>query len=66
MGYEPSIFVSLGGKLKASDKSELGLREALWRPNDFPYALEEGIRHDLVWCRTPLTPEELEEVTIVA
>ena len=54
-----------GGRLRASDTSKLGLREVLWRPNDFPYALEEGIHHDLVWCRTPLSPEELAEVMFV-
>ena len=54
-----------GGRLRALETSKLGLREVLWRPNDFPYALEEGIHHDLVWCRTPLSTEELAQVMII-
>ncbi len=29
-----------------------------WRENDFPYALEDGIAHQILWSSKPLTDEE--------
>ena len=33
-----------------------------WAPNDFPYDLEPGIGHFLVWSIKPLTKREVEDV----
>ena len=30
---------------------------------DFPYYVEEGISHDNIWCTTPLSTEQLIQVT---
>ncbi|KAK9818142.1 hypothetical protein WJX72_007762 [[Myrmecia] bisecta] len=32
-----------------------------WKPNDFPYYLDEGVEHHCVWCRTALSEQQLKE-----
>ncbi|KAI9301844.1 hypothetical protein BJ944DRAFT_242912 [Cunninghamella echinulata] len=31
-------------------------------PNDFPYSVEKGIKHILIWSQTPLTPDYVEKI----
>ncbi|CAO3638881.1 unnamed protein product [Mucor fragilis] len=31
-------------------------------PNDFPYSVEEGIKHILIWSQLPLSPSYIEEI----
>ncbi|KAF7732085.1 hypothetical protein EC973_006340 [Apophysomyces ossiformis] len=33
-------------------------------PNDFPYAVEPGINHLLMWSQTPLNQEYIEEILL--
>ncbi|KAL0051705.1 hypothetical protein WJX82_000719 [Trebouxia sp. C0006] len=36
--------------------------QVVWRPNDFPYYVQDGISHDNIWSTTPLTTEQLIQV----
>eukprot|EP00192_Tetraselmis_astigmatica_P019344 CAMPEP_0117695434 /NCGR_PEP_ID=MMETSP0804-20121206/28138_1 /TAXON_ID=1074897 /ORGANISM="Tetraselmis astigmatica, Strain CCMP880" /LENGTH=202 /DNA_ID=CAMNT_0005509507 /DNA_START=193 /DNA_END=802 /DNA_ORIENTATION=- len=47
------------GKKKATDISALQPGECLWIENDFPYALEDGLVHCLIWAHSPLSSDEI-------
>ena len=34
-----------------------------WRPNDFPYALHDSVRHHILWSTKPLTEKQLAQVS---
>uniref|UniRef100_A0A061RV04 Uncharacterized protein n=1 Tax=Tetraselmis sp. GSL018 TaxID=582737 RepID=A0A061RV04_9CHLO len=60
LGYVPEI--SESGKRRASSSSKFCEDEVIWMGNDFPYAVEPGIVHDLIWCRKKLSLEQLQQV----
>mmetsp|Transcript_37221 Transcript_37221/g.93563 ORF Transcript_37221/g.93563 Transcript_37221/m.93563 type:complete len:166 (+) Transcript_37221:60-557(+) len=57
-GYQA---IAADNRMCASKERGPGERELIWRRNDFPYALQEGIHHDVIWCRTALSAQEIDE-----
>ncbi len=47
---------SLGGETENGGNVRLVLL-----PNEFPYALEAGVRHEVLWCSSPVSVSLLEE-----
>eukprot|EP01026_Neomeris_dumetosa_P048286 TRINITY_DN4175_c0_g1_i6.p2 TRINITY_DN4175_c0_g1~~TRINITY_DN4175_c0_g1_i6.p2 ORF type:complete len:109 (-),score=2.52 TRINITY_DN4175_c0_g1_i6:284-610(-) len=49
-------------KISGPIQVQNGERILLWRDNDFPYYLEDGIEHHVLWCTEPLQHEEILQV----
>jgi len=51
------------GKMRAVKPAAGPGAQKVWRPNDFPYLLQPGIEHHIIWCEAgSITDQEVQEV----
>ncbi|KAK9800806.1 hypothetical protein WJX73_008400 [Symbiochloris irregularis] len=61
LGYETQTSAEDGKKSAVRPSSTPEQPPIIWRPNDFPYNLEEGVEHHNIWCSKPLTTDQIEQ-----
>ena len=55
------------GKMRAVKPAAGPGAQKVWRPNDFPYLLQPGIEHHIIWCEAgSITDQEVQEVLVSA